>query len=341
LPGNPAGQLPTKWLSPYRWQALFNNFSTVSAYRLAERVNSIQTVYYVSGQVNENGTGSLNPILVQPGIPTEGIAPGEYAIEVQDATGTALLTTTFPISFINVEGEPVDTVYFNFQLPEQSGAAKILLKHNDQELAEIAVSDNPPTVTVSAPNGGESWSGTQTIEWEANDPDGGSLYFNILYTPVYTPGVGGSWTPIASRVEGNSYEVDTTHLPAGDAARIRIIATDGFNTAEDDSDGDFTVTESLPDVIISSLPADYARFASGEVIFFEGDATDTLIADDSFAWSYGPTVFGSGRDVGAVLPDGIHQITLSVAGDGDDQATDQVIVLVGDLPQIYLPLIIK
>jgi hypothetical protein len=327
LPGNPAGQLPTKWIATYRWNSLSSHAFSAISLSLAELTAQIQTVYYVSGQVNVDGTGSLEPIVVQPGLPTEEIAPGDYSIEVQDAAGEPLLITPIFVSFINVEGEEVETVYFNFQLPEQPGASKIVLKHGDQILDVIAVSENPPTVTVLAPNGGESWDGLQTIQWSADDPDGEPLSFTILYTPDD----GNSWFPVAGNVQEYSHEVDTSVLPGGEAARIRVITTDGFNTVHDDSDGTFTAAAQAPKVDII-LPEDNEQFASGELISFRGDATDPddgSLPDESFIWSYDTTFFGMGRDVDAVLPDGVHEVTLTVVDSQDYQATDTITVFVG------------
>ena len=339
IAGNPAGQLPTKWISPYRWQALFGTFTTTTNRRMLERGGEIQTVYYVSGQLNRDGTGSLNPILVQPGIPTDPIVPGdEYAIEIQDASGTALSTIPFFVSFINVEGEEVDTVYFNYQLPEQPGTAKIVIKRRDQVLDEINVSQNAPTVKLTAPNGGESWSGTQTITWDASDPDDDPLRFNLLYTPDD----GRSWFPIASNVEGNSFEVDTSLLPGGTQAKVRVIATDGFNTAEDDSDETFEVSEKGPDVIIRS-PDSGTQFDSGQPITFQGDATDledAEIPDDSFIWSYGSTTFATGRQVSAVLPDGTHQVTLTVVDSNGNTGESTIDITVSNQSLIYLPILL-
>jgi hypothetical protein len=334
LAGNPAGQLPTKWISTYRWQQMFTHFGTAAQSSLDVRASAIETVYYVTGQLNNDGTGSLSPILVQPGLPTENVAPGDYVIEIQNTAGTALSTLPFFASFTDLEGEAVDAVYFNFQLVEQADAAQIVLKHDGQVLDTIVASSNPPTVKVLSPNGGESWSGPQTIRWQASDPDGDPLQFNILYTPDD----GTTWFPVAAGVQGNSYDLDTASLAAGNAARVRVIATDGLNTAEDDSDNTFVV-ESIPEVTIDS-PSNLAHVESGQAFDFSGDATDQSLAGEAFVWSYGPTVFGTGRQVSAALPDGIHEITLSASGAGG-QATDQITVLVGDLPTVYLPIVLR
>ena len=331
LPGNPAGQLPTKWVSTYRWQNLFNNFSTLLTpslrlEALALEQQKIQEVYYIAGQVNIDGTGSLGNVLVQPGVVTEEVLPGDYAIQVLDVTGRVVLELPFFASFVDVEGERRETVPFSFFLPAVQQPAAIQLTLRGQVLDTIKVSANAPEVQVLVPNGGERWTGLQTIQWAARDADGDPLTFSILYTPDD----GRTWVPVASNLRGDSFEVDTSLLPGGQAARVRVIVTDGFNTTEDDSDNPFFVLPNPPQVVIKA-PDSGAQFVSGEIIQFVGDATDNedaSIPDERFVWSHDGTVFGTGRQVDAALPDGSHEVTLTVVDSDDLEGTASIKVAV-------------
>ena len=361
---------PRKWISPYRWERLFHFFTppddrlTPLEPRLGRGLGPILPVYYISGHVNKDGTGSLNPIFIQPGIPTKDIAPGDYVIEVQDASGKPLMTVPFPVSFVDkgIEHEEdmtpleLDVVQFHYQLPEQKGTSKIILKKGKQTLDVLKVSDNPPTVTVLKPKAGEEWGGgLQTIKWSAEDKDGDPLSFTI----IYSPDKGKSWFPVAWNVQGESYKVDTSILPGGDAAMVRVIVTDGFNTAQDDSDGTFKVAGKPPAAFII-LPEASIPFSSGEVIYFEGEATDLedySIPDASFIWSYDSTkemgknqnigghnpkvyregnakkgksnyttVFGTGRRVNARLPNWVQKVTLTVVDSEGNTGQDTVVI---------------
>ena len=340
-PGNPNDQLPTKWISIYRLANMFFSFGAASSADAANAQISgleqqIQPVYYLSGQVNEDGTGSLDPVLVQPGIPELPIREGGYSIEVQDGSGTPLLTVPFFASFIDVEGEPVETVPFTFELPAQRATAAIVLKLGDQVLDTIDVSPNPPVVTVVEPNGLEQWDGLQTIRWTASDPDQDPLSFTILYTPDG----GSTFWPVAWKVSGNSYEVDTTVLPGGEAARIVVIATDGFNTVEDDSDGPFTVARKPPQVTnLQPAPGAQIELRPGELTRFRGEATDLedeFIIDDNMIWSFDDTFFGTGREVDAALPGGDHVVTLTVV-DSDGNTASRSIEIRVTLPPVPTP----
>jgi hypothetical protein len=315
--------LPKRWISTYRWERLFD-FFTLGPRPMPFRARPL--VYYMSGHINVDGTARLNPVFVQPGIPTKDIAPGDYTIEVQDSYGKTILTTPFLASFIDVEGNEVETAYFHFQLPEQEGTSRILLKKGERILDMLEVSKNPPQVTVIAPKEGEQWSDLQTIEWSAKDEDGDPLHFDIFYSPDK----GESWRPVAWNLQGEAYKVDTSFLPGGKAAKIRVIATDGFNTTEAVSSGTFMVKGKAPKGFIIQPEAE-TQFSPGEPISLKGEATDLEdgpIPDASFIWSYDSTVFGTGRRVNARLPEGVHEITLTVFDSEGNTGQDTVVISV-------------
>ncbi|MBV7339854.1 hypothetical protein KFU94_68915 [Chloroflexi bacterium TSY] len=331
---------PTKWISPYRWSRLFDAFANAGSVVRASSIKRMQadmeTVLYISGEVRADGAGHLEPILVQPGIPTGNIVPGDYAIEIRDASGTSLRRTSFLVSFEDAEGKKLEMIRFSLRLPQEPEAAQFLLLHGEQMLDSIMVSAHAPTVTVLAPNGGEMWDGLQTIRWKADDQDGDSLLFSALYSPDD----GRRWLPIAGNLSGESHSVDTRVLPGGGKSRIRLIATDGFNTSSDDSDATFDVAKKSPQVVIQR-PQTRSRYASGELISLSGQANDLedrTIPERSFTWSYGSTIFASGRQASAVLPNGIHEVTLTVIDSDGSRGKDSITISVG-LYQSYLPLI--
>jgi hypothetical protein len=340
-----SGGSPTKWTSPYRWQREFTSFapSALSAEAaLLARPNAAANFYYISGQLNRNGTGSLDPVLVQPALEASISSPGDYAIELQDSGGNVIgQPFTFAAGFIDVEGEPRDVVPFNFQLPAQENVAKIVLKRGNQVLDTIRKSSGAPSVTVTAPNGGENWSGVQTITWSASDPDGDPLTFTILYSPDN----GATWRPVAYGVTGTSYQVDTITLPGSSQGKIRVLVTDGFNTAQDDSNGTFTVAGKPPSVSISG-PLSSAILSVADGTTFTGDASDPedgTLPDSAFVWSYAlaggtaQTNFGTGRAASLLLPRGIYDITLTVTDSSGLAGRATITVSFGER-RTYLPL---
>jgi hypothetical protein len=337
-----SGHLPTKWISPYRWQNLFGNFtSSVNAHML-QQASQIENVYYVSGQVNRDGSGKLNPVLYQPGMPSQGVPEGKYSVQLLDANDNILASQPFNVNFPDDPEEPVDSIYFSFQIappvvPGQAPLAgmKVRLALGGDTLDQIQQSNNAPTVAITAPAGGEDWSGLQTLKWDASDADGDPLSFTVLYSQDN----GTTWNPVSSGITDTQLDVDLDQLPGGNQAIFRVIASDGFNNTQADSKP-VNVSNHPPQVTILS-PVSGAVVKPGNAVDLSGDALDLedgSLPDSAFVWTEGNTVLGSGRTLSAQLSTGTHTLTLSV-GDSSGN-TGQASVDVKVAYQVSLPLVL-
>jgi hypothetical protein len=133
-----------------------------------------------------------------------------------------------------------------------------------------SASANAPVVTIQSPNGGESIGDPAMVTWTANDADGDPLTFALLYS---SDG-GTSWIAVGTDLTGTSADVPLTGLAGGGNALFRIIASDGFLTGQDDSDGVFTVPNTRPVVRILS-PRDGGAYGIGTILSLEADASDS------------------------------------------------------------------
>ncbi len=108
-------------------------------------------------------------------------------------------------------------------------------------VANIFVDNNkdPPAITITSPNGGETWSGTQAITWSASDPDHDSLNFAVYYSGSNAA----NWTKL-SDTTATSLQWDTTTASNGAGYRINVTATDGTYNISDISNADFTISNS-------------------------------------------------------------------------------------------------
>jgi hypothetical protein len=88
----------------------------------------------------------------------------------------------------------------------------------------------PCAITVTAPNGGETWTGTQTITWTNNS--GCKDTFVISYD-------NGTKTQIATGVAGNSYSWNT--LSVSDGTNYKIEVKENGGAKKDSSDAVFTI----------------------------------------------------------------------------------------------------
>jgi phage-related protein len=105
----------------------------------------------------------------------------------------------------------------------------------------------PPTVTVTAPNGGETLQVGQNfdIKWTASDPNGDATIQKFEIRLSTDGGTNFNFT-IAPNVLGTARTFTWT-VPVGfntTQGRIRVIATDaGSLTGQDDSNANFTITD--------------------------------------------------------------------------------------------------
>jgi len=339
-----SGVLPTKWMSPYRWRSLFDAFAPNNLNHL--QASQVQDYYYVSGQINKDGTGNLNSVFIQPGLSGHTSNTGQYVIEVVDNAGKVLGSRiAFDARFTNVEGEVRDVVYFNFQLPVQDTGTKIVLRRDLLVLDTIIQSANAPVISIN-PNPSGQWSGLQTISWEASDSDDDSD--TLLYSILYSPNKGANWYPVASNLTSKSFQVDSSTLPGGNAALLRVMVTDGFNTTQDETDVPFSISNKPPIATIYS-PVSGGKVISSQLVQFNGDAStlDGIALDDNnFVWSYteistgSPVLIGKGRRVEASLPEGIIDIGLTVTDSyGNSSTIKSRIMVIGDKSRVYLPLL--
>ena len=141
------------------------------------------------------------------------------------------------------------------------------------------------------------------------------------------------------------YTLDTEQVAGGSAARVRVIATDGFNTAEETSPTLSVAGKSANAAIL--LPEDGSEYVVGEQIQLVGDAYDLeegTVAGSQLLWqSDVDGTLGSGSELLIDnLSAGTHRVTLSVTGDSAESARMTIEIRIQDANRdIYLPFVIR
>ena len=222
----------------------------------------------VSGTVAKDGTASLSPFSYLPETELDVLpgSQGDYTFILSDSTGTVLGTSGFSLPFMALQpdnplmqAQPLakESDWFVKTIEWKPGTRRIELRDNaGTVLATRIVSPRSPTVTITPPNGGESWIPGEnvTLRWQGTDPDGDTLTYDIGIS-----GDGGkSWVPLAGNLAGTSYTFRPGGLAVGDKYRVKVIASDGVNTGSAVSAADFRVSEpgregTLPVVWITGL----------------------------------------------------------------------------------------
>jgi len=134
--------------------------------------------------------------------------------------------------------EELDSVPFVYRIEWKEGTKKIELQDKDGNvLASREVSPNKPEIKVLHPNGGEVFAKGEKIKirWETSDKDNDVLTCSLAISQD-----GENWLPIDIDIKANEYELNTIGLKEGEYL-IKVRTTDGVNTAEDVSDGMFSI----------------------------------------------------------------------------------------------------
>ena len=335
-----------RWPSDITYDALRDEFRPVAAKtrRFFGNPSGLEEEYLVgSGYIVDGLVTMTRPFyrVVLPVGTDDEPGEGPYALELQDASGTPLFTRYFDT--VGDSEDPVEgSGYFHQIVPWQAGTARLVIKEGQTVLLITHVSANAPEVTLLSPNGGELWPpyGEHTVSWTGSDADGDPL----RYVLQYSADGGNTWKAVAVNLTGESYALGAGRLAGSETALIRVVASDGVNTGQDQSDGTFTVEPKPPEAMIV-YPVDGDVFPPGGPVLFEGVGTDLedgpLTDDTRFTWSSsleGDLGVGHRLYFDDLLP-GQHTITLTVRDSDGLVGQGRVTIFIGHY--VYLPLILK
>jgi hypothetical protein len=251
----------------------------------------------------------------------------------------------FNQDFVGDSGTPVEAMPFGMVVPYPAGLNRVELVQGYNILSTRVASSSPPSVTVAFPNAaGLTLSGNQNITWTGSDLDGNPLTYNILYSRDN----GVTWMGIGNGITGNTYNLDFSGLPGttGAGGKIKVMVSDGFNSAEDSSDNPFTIGNKPPEAVILS-PSSGAEFTTGPVVVLEGaglDLENSSLGDSALNWmSSIDGALGTGRLLEVNLSPGVHTITLTAMDSGGltSTASIQITVVQPTTPfkYLFLPMI--
>jgi hypothetical protein len=246
---------------------------------------------------------------------------GRCRLAFLNATGTQLQELKFSLNEAhammsadtnNAPHSPVGE-FFSLLVPEAIGTKKAQLFLDGSLVGEQIVSNSAPSVTILDPQAGTNADTSLTVKWLGNDPDGDSLHYDVQYSGDN----GQTWSLIAHSIPNTSTTCQELRLlPGGNAARVRVIATDGWNTGSAISAA-FTVPNRPPTAFISH-PSPGQAFHVGDLISFTGfgsDPEDLDIPGSSLNWQLvqNSSVLGQGSSWDLPeLPPGVYTAILTV-----------------------------
>ena len=324
------------WISDYNYKCAIETLkaSTRSA-RSSRSTRRLVNIITINGRITGTTSGVIDN-LVNSVATGSADAPkvGDYKMSLQTNNGTELAAYPFDPVNLNISGdsdasEASESVY-SLILPRPDNMKRIVLYDKaGNKLDERIASANAPTVSITAPNGGETIQNDAdklTVTWEANDADGDTLSYAI----EYSLDGGTNWQTLVSGYDQKSIEIDVALLAGTKQGKFRVTADDSFNSGSDESDAAFIIEGKNPEVSISS-PSNGDLFISGQSINFVGQANDKedgKLTAASLTWSSDRDGdLGTGESLSKLaedLAEGTHTITLT-ATDSQNQTSTSTI----------------
>ena len=337
-----------RWISPYTYQGIRDHLLSRSHASLvkSEEVSDDKegTRMYQSGNFAPlvalgqpaliitgfisptQNTGNIESVYNIESPASVAVPPlGHYAIRYENSQGQLLAIYSF------TPKQPSEGIIegFTLLLPWNPITTRMVLLNDGREIASRRVSANAPRVMVTSPNGGESLNGTTaTLTWTASDSDGDVL----KYVVQYSANGGTTWQTLVADWPLTTYELNLNAIAGTAEAQWRVFASDGVLTAQDQSDGTFTVPKHPPQVNIR-YPESSRLYVGDQIIVLEGsayDAEDGSLDGTALTWISnlnGP--LGNGRSLSlkaSMLAEGSHTLTL-LAKDKDNQSGVASIVI--------------
>jgi hypothetical protein len=326
-----------QWISAYTYEGIRSRLVAENTAAAAGLATAPAAEYLVvQGTVTPATPGAtLGPIyrLTAPAVLASS-APGPFAIRLIGAGGSVLATYPFTPRMDTEDPEDLSKPLLVMeQVPFVTGATRIQIVTGASVLAERVISAHAPTVTVTAPAGGETVDdGGLTVSWTADDRDGDALVATVLYSRDG----GASYAPLRLHLTGTGVVIPLAELGGTTQGKVRVIVSDGVNTGQADSAGFFGIPNQPPTVQMIT-PQEHATFGYGQLIPLSGAATDRedgALPESAYSWYSNQDGFlGNGSSLDADLETiGIHTITLRATdAAGASSVVTRTIVLSDDV----------
>ena len=349
------------WVSDYTWTALLNSFAAQAANAETVVPAAEGDSVFVTGLVdlaNDRGaiagllilpTGSVPPATRQAqAIQAAGVNHGDdphaaFTLRLLDAAGTVLMERTLTLTLLDDHADG-ESALFSDLFPTPDGTvASVQLLADGAVIDQVSPGTAVPTVSIQAPAAGMQIADSLTIRWQAADADEAD---RLRFTVQYSHNGGAAWHTIVTDfpdTPDGSYRLTLVDLGSlsgsgPNQARIRILASDGFNTAIATSDA-FTVKNRPPDAALLA-PQNGATVPAADPIALRGAATDPEeggLPAAGLVWTVDGNAAGTGADllVPGLAP-GPHtaQLTATDADANTDQATVDFVIAPLDLPLV-------
>jgi hypothetical protein len=336
-----SSSVPKTWISGVEYDFLFENLPVNTNKATARQPCGDYLRVYLS--IGRDNTAVVEHAVIGEGcselLPPTGDA---YELVVLDHGGTALNVYDFDVDFFVEDIDsgdeygsliPIEFVKEYFSIPWPDEASGFELRHNGQVILSSTMSENAPGISLQASaKASKNTEGENCffIEWEAFDPDGDDLTYDIYWS---VDG-GENFILLESGLTDTFYEVCDDRLPGSDTGVIRVVASDGFLSSSDQT-VDFLVAPNKPPFIVIVAPGNGDTFLGSDSIVLKGsgyDMEDGALPDSAFHWTVNGSSVGAAKTIVLdSLSVDTHEITLQVEdSDGNVSVETSSITVIAD-----------
>jgi hypothetical protein len=327
-----------QWLSSYTYNGILRNLcgndkpncpdnATLSKRGRAGKRSGPRLA--IHGQLNlANDHVALDPMSALTGLTlTEQPKKSPYAIVLRGAGGRRLKSYPFEPKEISdlPNGERLATI--DEVVPFSKRTERIEVVRGGRRLISKPVSAHAPKVKLRSPKD-TTLDAPLKLRWSAHDADGGKLLSTLQYAADAK-----HYVTIAAGLRKRAYQVDPATLPGGDAARFRVVVTDGVLTGIAKSKP--VVVAAKPPRISIATPLDGAQLTDGQSVQLIASVADDqdVRLGDAVVWSSDRQgELGRGAMLTTKLQPGTHQLTASVTNSLGLTSTSTVHVDVAAIP---------
>lgn len=325
------------WVSDYTWRGLMNSFFVASRNAIAPATTDVGDNVFVAGLVDmANNRGEIAQTLVLPAasIPPatrqlaavqaaspnhDGAPHAVFKLRLLDPVGTVLVERILTLFPLDDHTDESDVALFNdLFAPPVGQVATLQLLAGDTVIDTVSPGIHTPAIAVQQPTVGALIDSPLAIQWTASDPDADD---RLLFTVQYSHDSGASWHTLAVNLPSTPNpvnqlvlnDVGSLHGSGANTALIRVLASDGYNTAIGVSQP-FTLKNRPPEPVIFT-PGAGETLAAGPAVVLQGSATDAEdggLAGAALRWQIDNSAAGNGNVFAvAGLATGVHTAALA------------------------------
>lgn len=321
-----------QWISDYTYEGIYSFLTTANAAPQATFAPvraGLDTIALFGTIYDDADTAAFQVVGLWDGPgPYAPPSGGPYTMRFLDSGDMELASYDF-------DGEANDANPNNYgfevvvPFPLDTAVVELVRQSDNAVLATHTLSANAPTISnvelVNAPN---PVTDTVTLQWQASDPDGDPLMYDVYYTADG----GATYTAYALALSVNSVQLDTLQMAGSSFAHFRVTANDGTRLAEAQS-APFAMANKPPTITILT-PQDGFEVTYGTPVNFTAEVEDLQghVPDANMGWYLNGNSTGvtGPHYTGYLLPVGSNEISLRATNIMGQMSEQSVTVIVND-----------